>query len=255
MLNSFIQATPQESEPWVTLPAAQHFVGFDKQQEIACNQQRRQTLKFEFFKNTFDFLNDSEIRGDYFEFGTHRVRTFRMALSCARFYNLSGLSFHAFDSFEGLPSFGEALMDKWKPGALCTTLEEFLQTIRAHGLYTESVHCYKGFYDKTLTPDLSRQLSAQGTKAMMITVDCDYYQSATSVFGFIEPFLQHGTVVYLDDVFAGFKTDSQGGVMRAFQEFAAKSSFEFIPHLHVGWWGRSFIASARNATNHHRSIS
>ncbi len=245
MLNTFVHAQPLPCEPWVALPDHDAFKGFSKADEIALNQQRRQTLKFEFFKNTFDFLNDSEIRGDYFEFGTHRVRTFRMALSCARFYNLSGVSFHAFDSFEGLPDFGGALMDKWKAGALCTSRDEFVKTVESHGLYTDAVHTYKGFYDQTLTPTLAAELQARGTKAMMITVDCDYYQSAVSVFGFIEPFLQHGTVIYLDDVFAGFKSDSQGGVLRAFEEFAARSAYDFLPHLHVGWWGRSFIASAR----------
>ncbi len=244
MLKTFINAQAMDSEPWVELPSSVDFKHFEKEAEVRLNQQRRQTQKFEFYKNTFDFLTDSEISGDYFEFGVHRARTFRMALSCARFYNLKNIKFHAFDSFEGLPAFGDALMDKWKPGALCTTLEAFKEMIEQHGHYPDSIFYYKGLYDKTLTPELAEKICHNHSKAMMITVDCDYYQSAKSVFEFIEPLLQHGTVIYLDDVFAGFKENSQGGVMQAFKEFQARSAYHFIPHLHVGWWGRSFIASS-----------
>ena len=65
----------------------------------------------------------------------------------------------------------------------------------------------------------------------MINVDCDYYESAVSVFNFIEPFIQHGTVIYLDDVFAGFTENSNGGVYKAFQEFKIKSNFNHISHM------------------------
>lgn len=230
-------------EPYVNLPNGKIFKSHDKKQEVKINQQLRQKQKFEFFQNSFDFLNDSQIYGDYLEFGVHRARTFRMAMSAARFYNLDDISFHAFDSFEGLPDIGNKLIDQWKPNALTTSEDVFKSLIKSHGLYLNSYYCYKGFYEQSLNERLSAHLLNNFNKAMMITVDCDYYESAVSVFNFIEPFIQHGTIIYLDDVFAGFSKKSKGGVHEAFKTYAKKSKFKFLPHINIGWWGKSFIAS------------
>ena len=242
LLSKLAKLETKDAEPYVELPNADDFKNHSKETEVIINQNRRQLEKFRFFINSFDFLNDSQIYGDYLEFGVHKARTFRMALSCASFYNLKNISFHAFDSFEGLPDFGDTLVDQWQPNELCTTVDQFMSEINDHGLYIGNVECHKGFYEESLTQALSDSLSKKN-KAMMITVDCDFYQSAVSVFQFIEPFLQHGTVIYLDDVFAGFADSSKGGTMQAFKEFEELSSFDFMPHQHIGWWGRSFIAT------------
>ena len=83
----------------------------------------------------FDFLNDSEITGDYLEFGVHRARTFRMALTCARLHNMTDMEFHAFDSFAGLPDFSGAVIEKWRPESLKTSKDEFLSLNNEHGLF------------------------------------------------------------------------------------------------------------------------
>lgn len=236
-----VQLSSLDKEPYVELPNYDNFKNHSKELEVSINQNRRQLEKFKFFINSFDFLNDSQIYGDYLEFGIHKARTFKMALSCAKFYNINDISFHAFDSFEGLPDFGDPLIKSWSPNALCTTVDQFMSHIKDHGLYLDQINCHKGFFKDSLNNEL--KASFQNRKAMMITVDCDFYHSAVSVFEFIEPFLQHGTVIYLDDVFAGFTESSMGGVLQAFREFEDKSSFNFIPNQHIGWWGRSFIAS------------
>jgi hypothetical protein len=69
------------------------------------------------------------------------------------------------------------------------------------------------------------------------------YNSAKDVFKFIENYIQHGTIIYLDDVFAGFKENSDGGVKKAFEEFKTSSRYKYTNHLNVGWWGQSFVAS------------
>ena len=241
-----VNLSAKDAEPYVDLPDHNTFKSHTKESEVLINQNRRQLEKFKFFINSFDFLNDSQIYGDYLEFGIHKARTFRMALSCARFYNIKDISFHAFDSFEGLPDFGDALIEQWQPKELCTTVDQFMSLINNHGLYLENIECHKGFYEDSLNEELNNSMI--NSKAMMITVDCDFYQSAVSVFEFIEPFLQHGTVIYLDDVFAGFTDSSKGGTLQAFREFEQISSFNFIPHQHIGWWGRSFIAKKLNNT-------
>ena len=55
---------------------------------------------------------------------------------------------------------------------------------------------------------------------------------AVSVFNFIQPFIQHGTVIYLDDIFSWFTENSNGGVYSAFQDFKRKSNFNYISFKH-----------------------
>ena len=93
----------QLDEPWVALADGNDLKAWGRDQEIAYNQTNRQTEKALFFRRTFDFLTDNRVHGDYHEYGCHRCRTFRMALTEARKHNLENMQFHAFDSFEGLP--------------------------------------------------------------------------------------------------------------------------------------------------------
>ncbi|HUA56667.1 MAG TPA: hypothetical protein VMB81_31080, partial [Candidatus Sulfotelmatobacter sp.] len=93
---------PLAGEPWVELADGSALAGWSKDDEIAWNQANRQTEKYRFFVNTFDFLTDNRVRGDYHEYGCHRCRTFRMALTEARRHNVEAMKFFAFDSFEGL---------------------------------------------------------------------------------------------------------------------------------------------------------
>jgi hypothetical protein len=156
---------------------------------------------------------------------------------------MDGISFHAFDSFEGMPKTENNVLYHWRPGALCTSLDQFKEITGEHGLYLEDIHTHKGFYEDSLNQELSLKLQEKGTRASFINIDCDLYESAVQVFKFIEPFLIHGTVIYLDDAFAGFKADSSGGVLEAWNRFSAKSKFRFLENSSIGWWGKSFIAS------------
>lgn len=230
-------------EPWVHLEDGKTLANWGREDEIAYNQTNRQIHKHRFYRNAFDFLTDNRISGDYLEFGCHRARTFRMALTEARKHNLSSMKFWAFDSFEGLPAHNEhPAIPAWVPGALKTSVEEFGALILAHGIYLENVIGVQGFYTDTLTSERQKAFEESGITAALITVDCDLYESAVPVFNFIDHLLQAGTVLYLDDQFAGFRGDPDKGVAKAFAEYQAWSPWRFIPHLHVGWGGRSYIA-------------
>ena len=54
---------------------------------------QRQKYKYEFFQKAFDLIYDNTIQGDYFEFGVHRARTFRFALSQAKRRNMKRSNF------------------------------------------------------------------------------------------------------------------------------------------------------------------
>ena len=235
--------SPTTDEPWVGLADGKELANWGHGDEVVYNQGNRQVEKHRFFINTFDFLKDNRINGDYFEFGCHRCRTFRMALTEARRHNLEQMKFFAFDSFEGLPQpHSETSVEIWERGALCTPVEQFMELVHVHGIYVDNIITVKGFYDDSLTPQLQRELIESGRKISLTTVDCDLYESAVPVFNFIDPLLQEGAVIYIDDMFAGYKGSPEKGVLKAFREFRTRSRFKFIPHMQIGWWGRSYIA-------------
>lgn len=230
------------AEPWVKLATGEELARWGRDEEIAYNQSSRQAEKALFYRRTFDFLTDNRVRGDYHEYGCHRCRTFRMALTEARRHNLADIKFFAFDSFEGLPQpVSHTSVEIWKRGALATSEADFLSLVREHGLFIDSVRTVKGFYSETLTPSLRDRFLEGEHKIALVTIDCDLYESAVPVFDFIGPLLQAGSVVYIDDLFVGYKGTPTEGVARAFLEFQRKSRWRFVRHLDVGWWGRSYV--------------
>lgn len=234
---------PLDHDPWVAIPTGADLENWGRNDEIRYNQNLRYGERWRFFALTFDFLKENGISGDYWEFGCHRCRTFRMALTEARRRSLDETRFVAFDSFAGLPDEQtEHGVTPWAAGALCTSEEEFLDTVCRHGVYVDRVQTVKGFYQNSLTATLRDRFLEEGRRAALINVDCDLYESAVPVFDFIEPFIQPGTVLYIDDFFAGYKGSPEMGVSRVFTDFQKKSRFRFIEHLQVGWAGRSFIA-------------
>lgn len=238
-----VPPAPLDREPWVAIPDAAALAGWSHEDEVRYNQNLRYGARQLFFAEAFDFVKENGVTGEYWEFGCHRGRTFRMALTEARRRSLSGMTFRAFDSFEGLPADdGGHGVAPWKGGALSTSETEFMDLMTAHGLYVDAIRTHKGFYQDSLTPALRDGFLEAGVKAAIINVDCDLYESAVPVFAFIEPFLQEGAIIYIDDYFAGYKGSPLRGVSRAFDDFARTSRFRFVQHQQVGWMGRSFIA-------------
>lgn len=233
----------QNDEPWVRLADGRELAAWTHWDEIRYNQQQRQIEKYRFFVKIFDFIKDNRVHGDYHEYGCHRVRTFRMALTEARRHELDDMDFFAFDSFKGLPPVTSGpSVEIWQQGALTTTVERFWEIVKAHGIYTDRIRTVEGYYSETLTAELRERFKREKRKIALATVDCDLYESAVPVFAFIEPLLQEGSVLYIDDLFAGYRGAPTKGVARAFLEFQKSCAFQFVRHCNVGWWGRSYIA-------------
>ncbi len=229
-------------EPWVDLPSPELIKNWQDKDEINFNQKNRQIEKYKMFVKVFDFLNGNGINGDYFEFGCHRCRTFRMVMSLAFVHLKKNMSFFAFDSFEGLPELkNEVSVSHWKKASLKTTETDFLKLIKKSGYSTKNVHIIKGFYDKSLDKDLLDKLKKKKVKCKLVNIDCDLYESAVPVFNFLDDFLVEGSIIYLDDFFVGNKGNVNAGIPKAFYEYKKKSKWSFIEHMQVSWWGKTFI--------------
>jgi hypothetical protein len=88
-----------DKEPFFT---SSHPDKINKKITIKYNQVLRQKYKFDFYDKAFDYIYNNHHEGDYFEFGTHKARTFNMALIISKIKKIN-MDFYAFDSFQGLP--------------------------------------------------------------------------------------------------------------------------------------------------------
>ncbi len=120
-------------------------------------------MRFNFYRCALDYIVENDLAGSYFEFGTHRARTFTMAMSLNIFYATNHGStggaltpksgggfmdkYFAFDSFEGFPA-DVNVRDhaQFVPGGAKTAEEEFLELLRNYGQSTGRVELTKGFY-------------------------------------------------------------------------------------------------------------
>lgn len=166
-----------------------------------------------------------------------------MALTEARHHNLTDMRFFAFDSFSGLPENlgNHGIGDQWGGGQLVTTEDNFLEIMNAHGLFCNQIQTFPGFYDHSLNDELVEQLKSSQHQAMLVCIDCDLYESAVPVFQFIEPFLQAGSIIYIDDYWSGYKGNPEQRVSKAFCEHQERSIWKFAEYLPVGHGGKSFI--------------
>lgn len=169
------------------------------------------------------FCNHNQpINGWYLEFGCHTGRTMRAAWDA--FHVLHDWKYAAFDSFEGLPPLEEIdRMPIWEKNTLKTSEEQFLRTVRKHGIPNEKLITVKGFYDDSLNGAAKQLLLPE--RAAVVYVDCDLYRSTIPVLEFVKDLLQKGTIVVFDDWFC-FHGDPDRGQRRAFSEFC-----ERYPHL------------------------
>jgi hypothetical protein len=144
----------------------------------------------------FSNLCEGLSSGYYFEFGCHKARTMRYAWKHTQ-HNFA-FTYVGFDSFEGLPEIDPVdQMAGWRKGFFAMSEEDFTRTVRNAGMPPDRLVTVKGFYDKTLTPELADRFLPR--KASIIYVDCDLYRSTVPVLAFIRPFLQVGTVIAFDD--------------------------------------------------------
>lgn len=127
---------------------------------------------------------------------------------------------YGFDSFEGLP-------ERWRDGI---GAGHFKPKGGALPKVRPNVELVKGWFDKTLPEFLEKHAQ----KVSFIHVDCDLYSSTKSIFTFLAPRIQSGTVIVFDEYFNYFGWKE--GEYKAFQEFIAREGLkhEYLSYNRVG---------------------
>ena len=247
---------PVFHEPYF-LPANQSSFLATGESWIENNQQFRQSQKYWFYRCALDYIIDNDLDGSYFEFGIHRARTFTMAMSLDKFYaNNKGATggalipkigggyfqeYIAFDSFEGFPTGTKALEHPiYSSGHVRTEEDDFLNLLKTYGQSTDRVRLVRGFYAESLTAERAEEFRGRKTRASLVCIDCNLYESYRDALAWCDEFLQPGTIIYLDD-FNTFRAQPDRGPRRAWNEYLAISRWNFDQFLNVGWGGRSFV--------------
>lgn len=209
-----------------------------------------------------------KIEGDYLEFGVFRGDSFIAAYRAIElaFHNASTpggwnlekdcedrralwsrMRFCAFDSFEGLPALAgvDQKTDDFAEGKYSCSQEQFTANLREGGVPLERVQIVPGWFNETLNDATVDRF--QLSKAAIVHVDCDLYESAIAVLEFLTPLLSDGAVVIFDDWYC-FKADPGLGEQRACREWCeAHPELHLIEYHKEGPWKNSFIVTRRRS--------
>ncbi|MBI4849796.1 MAG: class I SAM-dependent methyltransferase [Nitrospirae bacterium] len=192
--------------------------------------------------NLADYLVNAEIPGDFLEFGVFQGTTFSYA--CKILSPLfKEMKFVALDSFEGLPkpqgldAEGNFSSGFYKGQFACAEAD-FIRNIENAGVNMERVKLVKGWFDRTLTPQMAESNGIDKIAAAWI--DCDLYESTVPVLSFITPYLSVGSVILFDD-WRCFRNLPDYGQQRACREWLdANPQIVLKEFISFGFHGQSF---------------
>lgn len=188
------------------------------------------------------FAKMNRVDGSYLEFGAYRGSTFSYFYHLFKRYHMV-VQMYAFDSFEGLPQpsgldsvpgYGE----QFSAGEFSCSVEEFVDRLAANGVPPSAYTIVQGYFNESLTPEL---YAISMTKAAIVWIDCDLYESTKPVLEFVLPLLQDGTLLIFDDYYC-FKGNPRFGERRAFEELAATNpDIGFTEYARFGSGGLALI--------------
>ena len=206
------------------------------------------------------FVTWNQVEGDYLEFGVYRgeslVAAYRSLGKNRREHIASGFDsaeyqrwrespprFFGFDSFEGLPQGTAERQVDYSAGAYGCSEAEFKANVSREGVDLGRVITVPGFYDRSLSEETKRKYGL--TKAALVMIDCDLYESTVPVLDFLTDLVGQGTVLIFHDWFR-FKGRPDCGEQRACREWLARNpQLELIEYWREGPQAVSFLVNLK----------
>ena len=192
---------------------------------IWCRRIRSLLSSQNLFQSNIQKLKGDQI-GDYLEFGVFNGSSIA-SMHAAR--EKSGVQNHmrlfGFDAFQGLPP-GSENEDGgvWKAGFYACSFAQTRECLKQRAVDPDDITWVEGWYDETLTPELSEKLNFSNLG--IVFIDCDTYSSSKMVLDFIAPYITAPVIICLDDWKLNDLDLAGEGEYRAFNEFLEEN-----PHL------------------------
>jgi hypothetical protein len=210
---------------------------------------RRNLDRFTMYTRAVDFVNFEAVEGDILEFGVFGGVSLAL-LTKAHSFDTKGMSRQivGYDSFRGLPK-SEESHARWKEGD-CARMHAWHPTLRPGDGVTEETtydlfrrcglerpQLEVGPFEKTIPTTVPVRYRA----AAVVHIDCDMYESTTTVLHGLAPIFQEGTVLLFDEWFS-YKGNPAKGEARAFFEFLETHSEWGAQHYQpYGPYSNSYI--------------
>jgi O-methyltransferase len=205
----------------------------------------------------------SQISGDYIEFGVYKGSTFIESYKIFLHFHqenlvnansnerwrraiaekLSGYKpiFHGLDTFDGIPNNEEGNL-AYAGGTYSASLASVQSRCVSEGLPEDCYRFYKGLFK-----DSAEAIAQSVTKAAIINIDGDLYESAVDSLEIAKPLIQVGTVLMFDD-YNAFSANNSRGERKAFTEFQRTFPGKFEPWFPYMILGQSFLCVDSGAT-------
>jgi O-methyltransferase len=187
------------------------------------------------------FVCWNQVPGDFLEFGCGSGRSFIESYDLFRSTRASVAAelnaadratfertkprFFAFDSYQGLPDVTGVDQHPyrplhWKKSEYAFSVESFKAALQRAGVVEADVRIVDGWFGDTLTG--ATRTRHELSRAALVHVDCDYYESAVLVLDFVTDLVQDGTVIVFDD-YNFFRGSPRLGERRAFSEWLERN--------------------------------
>jgi hypothetical protein len=146
------------------------------------------------------------VPGNVMEFGVYNGDSTLVIAKTLRRFAAASIEprrrFWALDSFEGLPeSYENAVVG----------------TFACEPPRIRGVDIVKGYFDKTLTPEFSKQVG----KVALAHLDADLYSSTLCALRFLTPLLDTGSILVFDEFLGGGEAES-----RAFHDWVCEAAIQ-----------------------------
>src|SRR3989338_5049946 len=212
------------------------------------------------------YVFSNQIRGAYYEFGVYRGDSFRASYHvCRKFrlwqreqlgaeepwrrqvaegYAASHHYFYAFDTFAGMPTNQEG-NPVFAPGNFACSLADFNRLNKEAGLPDGPwVRFFAGEFAQVAKKEAPAL--AQLDCAAVINIDCDLYASARDALALVEPKIQQGSVLLMDD-WNHFKARPDTGSRKALAEFLKRrTDLSVEPWFSYEFVGQAFFIHRRS---------
>ena len=162
------------------------------------------------------------LEGDYLEFGVFTGSSFVFAVKTNRqMQTISDAKtrFFGFDSFSGFGAVSSTDQHPfYQDNTFSVDANRVIANIKRQTKGTE-VTIVPGFFEETLIKKTAQDYGI--ARARLIFIDCDLFDPALLALEFVQPLLQKGTMLIMDDYYS-YRGDPKLGVQGAFAEFSRR---------------------------------